>query len=154
MTTPSLADELAQVAAKAQYDRELKLKAEKASFPKTVAEVWAELRPLAFNAAKQGGTTYSGTFKRWRLGNQVYTPSEAQFIEALPNELAEMAKAKTLSVLRHQGDFHVTLNFNLSTQAHLSKLQREGSSKKGDAPAAKRAKTASKAEVKAEVKTE
>lgn len=154
MATPSLADELAQVSAKAQYDRELKRKAEKASFPKKVAELWTDMRPRAFDSAKQGGQSFVGTFKSWQLNCVVYTPSEAEFIQALPNELAEMAKAKTLRVSRHQGDFHMTLLFIEATQAHLSKLRREGSSKKGDTPAAKRAKTVAKAEVKAKVKTE
>ena len=154
MATPSLVDELAQVAAKAQYDRALKLKEEKASFPKKVAEIWADLRPGAFVAAGQGAQSFATKFDGWQLNCEVYAPSEDEFIQALPNELAEMAKAKTLRVVRNRNAFHVTLNFGLATQAHLSKLRREASSKKGDTPAAKRAKTASKAEAKTASKTE
>ena len=163
MTTPGFFDDLAQKCAKATFDDENLLRAERASFKGALTEIWEKQKlSLAEEAVRERNNFLTASFDTKDLKFRVFKPDINNFRDNLPDELAEAVKGKDakkghvyqLNPYRaaHEGElpkFACQVNFQHAADAYL-KEWRTKKDEQREAPAAKKPKLKPEPEVKKE----
>ena len=147
-TPAPLSNTLGFIAARTIVERTQAEQEERAKFPELLMKRWAKIRPLVFDAAKAGKTSYTVGFVMGLLKMNTFKPTRADFLANLPKELAEMREAEQLMVLPSTKDdsiFEVTLVFKSNTDAHVARLMKRTRGE-GDTSEEKKAKTEVKIE--------
>ena len=156
-TPAPLSNTLGFIAAKAIDERMHAEQQERDKFPKLLMQRWGTMRPMVFDAAKAGKTTYTVPFITSLLNMKTFKPTLDDFLANLPKELAEMREAGQLYVLSSNKDdsiFEVTLVFKSNADEHMAKLKRVRLAADASEEKKKKPKTETKTETKTEVKKE